>query len=73
MSSLVLIIYLGGIIVILIFQRLGDVKELAQLLTSKSDWKPAPFPCKASAQVMVLLGLLPLTREGQLPAGSVVS
>lgn len=68
-----LIIYLEVIIFILIFQRLREVKELAQLLTSRSDWKPAPFPSKASAQVMVLLGLLALTREGQLPAGSVVS
>lgn len=40
-----LIIYLGGII--LIFQKLKEVKELVQLLSSRGDSKPALFPSKA--------------------------
>lgn len=72
LSSHVPIIDLGGII-ILGFQRLREVKELAQLLTSRGYLKPAPSPSKAHAQFMVLLGLLALTWKGQLPAGTAVA
>lgn len=70
---LVLIIYLGGIIIIVIFQKLKEVNKLVQLLTSRGDSKPALFPSKACAQFTVLLDLLTLTWQGPFPAGAMVA